>query len=48
MAMSSSVALADGRQQDLCTLKLAYGVLTGAEKRLEFLPLGLAEFNPIA
>jgi hypothetical protein len=35
------------RQQNLRPLELAYRVLAGAEKRLEFVPFTLAEFNPI-
>jgi hypothetical protein len=36
-----------GRQQNLRPLKLAGGVLAAAEHRLQFVALGLAQFDPI-
>jgi len=37
-----------GRQQNLRALDLAHRMSASAQKRLEFITLGLAEFNPIA
>jgi hypothetical protein len=37
-----------GRQQDLRSLELACLVFSRTDQRLEVVPLGLAEFNPIA
>jgi hypothetical protein len=37
-----------GRQQDLCALELASGLLAAAQHRLELGALGLAQLNPVA